>query len=92
MSYFFCPSMSSMGFINPNQFAYPTADSVDGAWSPSTGVDLYATVDETPVSDADYMFSNAGAPLDAATLTLNPALSTPQAGAVSVVVRHRIGA
>lgn len=37
------------------QTAYPDADITDGAWTPSTGSDLYAAIDETPPSDTDYI-------------------------------------
>jgi fibronectin-binding autotransporter adhesin len=36
------------------QFARPNADVSDGAWTPSTGADNYAVLDETTVSDTDY--------------------------------------
>jgi hypothetical protein len=39
----------------PPQVAYPNADGTDGAWTPSTGADLYACIDETTPSDADYI-------------------------------------
>ncbi len=36
-------------------FARPSSDVVDGAFVPSTGGDLYACIDETSPSDADYI-------------------------------------
>jgi lysophospholipase L1-like esterase len=36
-------------------YARPDADISDGAWSPSTGSDLYACIDETPRSDTDFI-------------------------------------
>ncbi len=36
------------------QLLRPTSDISAGAWTPSTGVDLYATVDEAAADDADY--------------------------------------
>lgn len=37
------------------QVLAPVADVSDGAWTPSTGTDLYACVDETSYSDTDYI-------------------------------------
>lgn len=34
---------------------FPTADNTDGAWTPSTGTDLYACIDEAAQDDADYI-------------------------------------
>ena len=44
---------------NPATTGIPTYDVSKGAWLPSTGSGLYATLDETPYSDADYMYSLA---------------------------------
>lgn len=37
------------------QFARPINDVTAGNWSPSTGADLYAMLDETTANDADYV-------------------------------------
>ena len=42
---------------NPPQIVYPTGDVAGGAWLPSTGTDLYACIDETAASDADYIYT-----------------------------------
>jgi hypothetical protein len=41
------------------QYARPNADITDGAWTPSTGVDLYAVIDEETASDTDYIVTSA---------------------------------
>lgn len=41
------------------QVAVPAADVSAGAWAPSSGSDLYAMLDETPASDADYVTTGA---------------------------------
>ena len=44
---------------------YPNADTADADWTPSTGTDHYALVDETTVnSDADYVASGTVGDLD----------------------------
>lgn len=42
----------------------PSADTVVADWTPSTGSDHYATVDETPQSDTDYNETNINAAAD----------------------------
>jgi hypothetical protein len=39
------------------QTAVPISDISAGNWTPSTGLDLYAMLDETPAADADYIQS-----------------------------------
>lgn len=39
------------------QLLYPTGDVAGGTWLPSTGTDLFACVDETSASDADYIYT-----------------------------------
>lgn len=39
------------------QYARPASDIAAGGWLPSTGVDLYAMLDETVADDADYIYS-----------------------------------
>lgn len=43
----------------PPQVLVPDADITDGAWTPSTGSDLYAVLDETPASDTDYIVTSS---------------------------------
>jgi hypothetical protein len=46
----------SASLVNLQQrYARPEADISQGAWTPSTGSDLYAMVDEDPASDTDYI-------------------------------------
>ena len=40
-----------------NQFLYLSSDISAGAWTPSTGSDLYAMLDEETASDTDYIQS-----------------------------------
>jgi hypothetical protein len=68
------------------QIARPEADIADGAWTPSTGVDLYATLDEVNADDADYDQSALSPEDDQMYLDLTP-LSVPQPGQVSVNIR-----
>jgi len=42
----------------------PSADTAQDDWTPSTGTDNYAMVDETPESDADYNETNTNAHAD----------------------------
>jgi len=39
------------------QIVYPNGDVAGGTWLPSTGTDLYACIDETAASDADYIYT-----------------------------------
>lgn len=70
------------------QTAYPTSDVADGSWTPSTGSDLFACVDEAAASDTDYIRSGATPEQDAAVLALG-ALDTPEAGDVTLSIRAR---
>lgn len=36
-------------------YSRPSSDNTDGAWTPSTGTDLYTCIDETVASDTDYI-------------------------------------
>lgn len=62
------------------QFARPTSDISAGGWTPSTGADLYAMLDETVADDADYIQSATTPTNDTAELALSsvtdPAVST----------------
>lgn len=76
------------GNLVASQFARPDSDVADGAWTPSTGSDLYAVVDETSADDADYMRSAMSPVNDLAKLALST-LGTPGDGTVTLRVRHR---
>ncbi|MBE7419847.1 MAG: hypothetical protein HS128_19245 [Ideonella sp.] len=65
------------------QEAAPTADVSDGAWTPSTGADNYAVIDEATASDADYASVGSNSTLRVGLA----ALSTPGAGTQTVAFR-----
>ena len=69
------------------QYARPTADAATGTWTASTGSDLFAMLDETPASDADYI-STVNASICEVSLgsVTDPAVSTGH------IVRYRISA
>jgi hypothetical protein len=56
------------------------------AWTPSTGTDLYATIDEAVADDNDYDTSAATPTDDRMEVGITPA-DIPQAGTVTVRVR-----
>jgi len=68
------------------QFARPVSDVSAGGWTPSSGSDLFAMVDEVTASDTDYIRSGASPANDAAVVTLG-GMSTPAAGTVTLRVR-----
>lgn len=68
--------------------AVPIADISDGSWTPSTGSDLYAMIDEDPADDADYDRSGASPDDDTMEVRLT-ALGVPDDGDVAFTVRHR---
>lgn len=72
-----------------NQIAYPIADISAGSWTPSTGTDLYAMIDETVATDTDYDQSGVSPSNDTMEVQLT-SLSTPSTGDVTFTVRHRI--
>lgn len=41
------------------QLLRPTSDISAGAWTPSTGTDLFSMLDETPYNDADYIVTSS---------------------------------
>lgn len=56
------PSGSAVAFSFVSvtfQYARPTADVTPGSWTPSTGTDLYAVIDETTASDTDYILAQS---------------------------------
>lgn len=70
------------------QTAAPTSDVSAGTWTPSTGTDLFACVDEASAEDADYIRSGETPVADTAVLGLG-SLSTPAAGTVTLRIRSR---
>jgi len=48
---------SILASLSQPQIVYPTGDVAGGTWLPSTGTDLYACIDETAASDADYIYT-----------------------------------
>lgn len=52
---------------------YPNADGALAAWTPSTGTDLYAVVDEVPASTTDFISSNVASQAASFRLTSLPA-------------------
>jgi hypothetical protein len=54
------PAGSAANFADPEtRYARPSSDITDGAWTPSTGADLYAMLDEETASDTDYILTAA---------------------------------
>ena len=53
----FRPRTFLLGSLTSPQLLYPTGDVAGGTWLPSTGTDLFACIDETAASDADYIYT-----------------------------------
>ena len=53
----FKPRTFLLGSLTSPQLLYPTGDVAGGTWLPSTGTDLFACIDETAASDADYIYT-----------------------------------
>lgn len=69
------------------QYARPVSDAAAGAWTASSGSDLYAMLDETAASDADYIVTTGASTCEVALGALtDPAVSTGH------IVRYRISA
>jgi hypothetical protein len=66
-------------------YARPTSD-ITTQWSPSTGIDHYALIDETTASDADYIYATAAGQTDEVKLA---SMSAPQAG-TDLKVNYRV--
>jgi len=72
------------------QFARPTADSVDGSWTDQAGgTSLFAAIDETTASDADYIRSSPNPSSDLVKIKLG-SVSDPGSSS-GHIVRYRIG-
>lgn len=78
-------------FINPiivtAQYARPTSDVSAGTWTASSGSDLYAMLDETSASDADYIVTTGASTCEVALGSL-----TDPASSSGHIVRYRISA
>jgi hypothetical protein len=72
------------------QFARPSSDVADGNWlnESASNTNLYASIDETTASDADYIRSGSSPTDDTCTVGLS-AISTPDAGTVTMRIRAR---
>ena len=76
---------------SPNVFIRPTADVTDGSWlnEAESATDLFASVDEASPSDTDWIYSSSGTP-DVAEVALGDPGGTPEAGTVTLRVRHNL--
>lgn len=54
-STFYAPTVAQPG----TRYAFPDSDLSSGAWTPSTGTDLYAVLDEASYNDADYIVTSS---------------------------------
>lgn len=70
---------------DPPQMLAPVSDAAAGDWTPSSGSDLYAMLDETAASDADYIV--AAAP---ATCSMALAAGGDPASSADHVLRYRV--
>jgi hypothetical protein len=70
------------------QTAGPVSDVAAGAWTPSTGVDLFAMVDEPAIDDTDWIVSSVNPQADLAELALGPL--TDPASSDGHVIQYRI--
>ena len=70
------------------QYARPTSDVADGSWlnELGTGTNLFASVDEVSVDDADWIQSAENPVSDTVKLGLG-SISTPEAGTVTIRIR-----
>lgn len=72
---------TAFGPASTTQFSRPSADSVDGNWTNELGTNtnLFASIDETPASDTDYIQSDL-APAASSTRIKLSTVATPGAG------------
>ena len=66
-------------------YARPTSD-ITTQWTPSTGTDHYALIDETTANDADYIIATAAGQTDEVRLA---SMSAPQAG-TDLLINYRV--
>jgi hypothetical protein len=84
------PRAQCVGVTTGGQAVRPVADVTDGGWTNEldSNVNLYASIDELPASDADYIKSSASPVNDAATVALG-VLSAPVAGTRTLYYRYK---
>ncbi len=58
------------------RYARPIADVSAGAWTPSSGSDLYAMLDEETASDADYVLTGSASAFEVKLAPLDPSAAT----------------
>jgi hypothetical protein len=66
-------------------YARPTSD-ITTQWTPSTGTDHYALIDETTANDSDYIYATAAGQTDEVRLA---SMSAPQAG-TDLLINYRV--
>jgi hypothetical protein len=66
-------------------YARPTSD-ITTQWSPSTGTDHYALIDETVASDADYIYATAAGQTDEVRLA---SMTAPEAG-TDLLINYKV--
>jgi hypothetical protein len=66
-------------------YARPTSD-ITTQWTPSTGIDHYALIDETTANDADYIYATAAGQTDEVRLA---SMSAPQAG-TDLLINYKV--
>ena len=66
-------------------YARPTSD-ITTQWTPSTGTDHFALIDETTASDADYIIATAAGQTDEVRLA---SMTAPQAG-TDLLINYRV--
>ena len=72
-------------YVAPPQKLAPVSDVAAGSWLPSSGSDLYAMVDETAYSDADYIYATS-----ATTCTLALASGSDPNSSAGHILRYRL--
>lgn len=70
------------------QFARPSSDISSGNWTPSTGIDLYAMLDEATPSDTDFVRSGNSPVADTCEVLLSTVVDPVQS--TDYIVRYRI--
>jgi hypothetical protein len=82
-------TVDTAGVLYEVQYARPESDISAGSWSPSTGGDLYAMIDEVTPNDSDYIYSSTDPSNDVCEVKLE-SISTPDSvGEVKVIIRHK---
>jgi len=66
-------------------YARPTSD-ITTQWSPSTGTDHFALIDETTANDSDYIYATAAGQTDEVRLA---SMTAPQAG-TDLLINYRV--